>query len=155
MSLVCASLQRWEHNENINLPAVCKKYDFNGRMENLKKKCISFYLDWILVIATSWINLPVKYLSAGVKNPVSSGFSSSLSSSSSSSEDSSSEGSSSPHGVWSTSSSSAFAWWRQGHIQPSAKLWTIWMSSLRYSFLWNRTSDENCVMCLVKMQTLV
>lgn len=55
-------------------------------------------------------NSPVKYLSAGVMNPVSSGFSSSLSSSSSSSEDSSSEGSSSPHVVWSTSSSSALAW---------------------------------------------
>lgn len=49
------------------------------------------------------------YLSAGVKNPVSSGFSSSLSSSSSSSDDSSSEGSSSPHGVRSTSSSSTLA----------------------------------------------
>lgn len=50
------------------------------------------------------------YLSAGVKNPVSSGFSSSLSSSSSSSDDSSSEGSSSPHGLWSTSSSSTLAY---------------------------------------------
>lgn len=146
-------------DENImttfNLPALWKTFDFNGRMENLKKNESHFILEWILVIATSWMNLHVKYLSAGVKNPVSSGFSSSLSSSSSSSDDSSSEGSSSPHGVWSTSSSSALAWSRQRHIQPSAKLWTIWVSSLRHTFRRYRTSDEYRVMCLVQMETLV
>lgn len=57
---------------------------------------------------------PPPHLSAGVMNPVSSGFSSSLSSSSSSSEDSSSEGSSSPQGVRSISSSSSFVWGRGG-----------------------------------------
>lgn len=57
---------------------------------------------------------PPPHLSAGVMNPVSSGFSSSLSSSSSSSEDSSSEGSSSPQGVRSISSSSSFVWGSRG-----------------------------------------